>query len=1175
MKKRLLSIFLLIFFILSCTHVTSFATTITIHGPSTVVTPMDGSFVKVKYTLINEYGEEITDGVNWSADGGLVVMSDGSLILHHSENTNTGEYSVLPGKYTLRATYNGLSTSYNITVRDGLYNSSVLTGKQTIQYTTYNNGLKSDFTLEFKLKATEKATKYIVGFTVDDSINNDYFLLYLDNSVADENYKFYFRNYTGTGGSDYTATDSVTTDVPHGEWISIKFIAKKDSTVNANVKFDTYYADVDNNGNVGAYKLLCADVNPRYTQWYKGFYAFRTQNLSYLSIDDFSVYTGERFDMESAEYKYSDLHIVGKNANEDTDTYTLPRKSVDVTHKYELVNFINKPLSSEATWSVSPEGNGVIINSDGMLNIANDALPGDYIVKASVADREVTRQINIFADEYKLLLSGSDGYVFDHTFEGKKFYFNAFDQNTTPASVTWSLSESSEGVSISKTHSGLGELVVTSDAAPGTYTIKAVANPDEGFDVDTATKIFTLSQAGYSIVGHDTVTIPQSGYNQVQYNLVSDLGNSVVSNLKWSCDSGEILNDGRLITSKLTPSALKIKAVYNDVSYEKNISLSLGNNATGTPYDRSIVYTGNASMSVSSGLNEKTLFANAKEDGIANPAAKINWKILRLSDELQDYSSNVLISGSKLIVNGALQGTIYIEGTIENTLASTGEIPITLVNAFSTLNNDILTLKGLPGESITVNHHKPETGNFVTASLGYASVPEKAELTVDSDGEITYQIPLSSSGIHFVTVKKGSYEDEYTIYVNTDKLFEQPDVRTLLSDSRIKEYHIKYSTASGTTIETVSDLYQAFDSSEKDLVLMLAQNSYSKYFASVLTVQLMSGDITGAKLLKQELDNINLETAWIDILVKDPNIGEVGADVLSGLTNLDVLSDLVTEKLVLIGIKNSSTSNTKEAKPYLAMAGSSKYDNANDTHKNTIASSVAGKTYSSLSELLNAIDSVNLPLPDDGLSQNGPSSQKGTVGTVSSAITPSIPQTPASIYNDMSTEHWAYNYINSLTDKGIISGYAGNVFLPENNVTRAEFVKMLVNAFNVPSFSEEPFEDVQNEDWYSPYVSGAYNAGLVLGDGTKFHPDSLITRQDAAVMIYRFAIYAGVQFDNSDNAFTDNHIFSEYAVDAIDALSSRGIINGMPDGSFAPLLNATRAEASKMIYTAMEKGGIE
>jgi len=174
------------------------------------------------------------------------------------------------------------------------------------------------------------------------------------------------------------------------------------------------------------------------------------------------------------------------------------------------------------------------------------------------------------------------------------------------------------------------------------------------------------------------------------------------------------------------------------------------------------------------------------------------------------------------------------------------------------------------------------------------------------------------------------------------------------------------------------------------------------------------------------------------------------------------------------------------------------------------------------------------------------------------------------------TSHWGKDYIEFLAARNIINGVGDNTFAPNNKVTRAEFVKMLVNSIDglsVDSAAASGLSDVKAGQWYSDYVNWAKANGIVTGyvDGT-FGINKTISRQEMAVIISRFAAKEGINLTavNSKVAFADNSSIASFAKDAVSDMQQAGIINGMGNNLFKPIDNATRAEAAKMIYKMIE-----
>lgn len=176
------------------------------------------------------------------------------------------------------------------------------------------------------------------------------------------------------------------------------------------------------------------------------------------------------------------------------------------------------------------------------------------------------------------------------------------------------------------------------------------------------------------------------------------------------------------------------------------------------------------------------------------------------------------------------------------------------------------------------------------------------------------------------------------------------------------------------------------------------------------------------------------------------------------------------------------------------------------------------------------------------------------------------------VYSDLDEALWARNAIVNLTNRGILRGRSADKFEPNANVTREEFVKMLVEAFVSDEIVGKPvsFEDVIPTRWYYPYILKGVEAGIVTGySETVFGIGEFITRQDMAVMAYRAAMKNYIS-ENETDVFADEDKISDYAKEAVAVMAENGIINGKGDGNFCPLDTATRAEAAKIIYEIME-----
>lgn len=194
----------------------------------------------------------------------------------------------------------------------------------------------------------------------------------------------------------------------------------------------------------------------------------------------------------------------------------------------------------------------------------------------------------------------------------------------------------------------------------------------------------------------------------------------------------------------------------------------------------------------------------------------------------------------------------------------------------------------------------------------------------------------------------------------------------------------------------------------------------------------------------------------------------------------------------------------------------------------------------------------------------GSSSGGGSSGGGTTYLPPSYDAESASPFSDM-TNHWAKDYVSVLKTKGAANGYGDGTFRPDESVTRAEFVKMIVSICSVADSDEAVFDDVTGDKWYFGAVSGAYKSGIVGGVGQgRFAPESHISRQDAAVIINRIKNYSG----DGAKVFSDAGFIADYALKSVAALSGVGIINGYEDGTFRPEMPVTRGECAAMLAKA-------
>lgn len=259
-----------------------------------------------------------------------------------------------------------------------------------------------------------------------------------------------------------------------------------------------------------------------------------------------------------------------------------------------------------------------------------------------------------------------------------------------------------------------------------------------------------------------------------------------------------------------------------------------------------------------------------------------------------------------------------------------------------------------------------------------------------------------------------------------------------------------------------------------------------------------------------------------------------------------------------------------------------KYLSMSDVKKNSVNEDVKkqSKTFTTYEAFLkaykDAVASVktNSNNGGGGGSSSGGSSKKDK--NTSLVISPSASEqvsTPVEkkTFSDVAESHWAAEAVSALASKEIISGYEDNSFRPDNQITREEFVKIIVSALELTtSGGKSQFTDVDENAWYTPYVNAAASKKLVSGreDGT-FGVGEKITREEMAVIVRRaITHYTATRVYEP---FADEEEISEYALESVKDLYVAGFVNGLSETEFSPKSNVTRAQAAKIIYDAFIK----
>lgn len=178
------------------------------------------------------------------------------------------------------------------------------------------------------------------------------------------------------------------------------------------------------------------------------------------------------------------------------------------------------------------------------------------------------------------------------------------------------------------------------------------------------------------------------------------------------------------------------------------------------------------------------------------------------------------------------------------------------------------------------------------------------------------------------------------------------------------------------------------------------------------------------------------------------------------------------------------------------------------------------------------------------------------------------------VFIDVNNSAWYSRAINYLVSKGYAEGVTDTSFAPEQNITREEFVKMVISSFRLEDNSAETsFEDTNKNAWHYMYIASANKYHIVNGESDDFFGVGFnITREDMATILSRVFNLKNINLEENEvSEFVDKDTISSYAAENVVKMQRMNVINGFEDGTFRPKEYATRAMAAQMIYNILER----
>ena len=173
--------------------------------------------------------------------------------------------------------------------------------------------------------------------------------------------------------------------------------------------------------------------------------------------------------------------------------------------------------------------------------------------------------------------------------------------------------------------------------------------------------------------------------------------------------------------------------------------------------------------------------------------------------------------------------------------------------------------------------------------------------------------------------------------------------------------------------------------------------------------------------------------------------------------------------------------------------------------------------------------------------------------------------------NTLPEYDWYHDGVAYCLKNKIMQGDENKFFNPTQNITWAELLQILYNMEE----TKPEYEFEEDAHWYAAAVKWAKDSELIYENDSDFSPESAISREQLASVLYLYAQFKGYDVSVGEEtnilSYDDAFDISEYAIPAMQYVIGAGIINGKTISTVNPEDNATRAEIAVILHRFIEK----
>jgi len=174
------------------------------------------------------------------------------------------------------------------------------------------------------------------------------------------------------------------------------------------------------------------------------------------------------------------------------------------------------------------------------------------------------------------------------------------------------------------------------------------------------------------------------------------------------------------------------------------------------------------------------------------------------------------------------------------------------------------------------------------------------------------------------------------------------------------------------------------------------------------------------------------------------------------------------------------------------------------------------------------------------------------------------------VFADIMPGSWYEEYVQSCYDRKIMTGVSASSFSPGGPMTRAMLVTMLYRMAGSPDAAgrvSDTFSDCPEDAWYAKAVLWASQNDIVEGRGPKtFAPAAVLTRQEMAVILYRYAVYSSAPEPAGQSLeYSDAEDIAGWALPGVTYCTEARLMTGVAEDTFDPLGPSSRAMGAAVV----------